>query len=276
MDASLVAVALNHATRIQRSTWQQRAMSNVLERWETERSADFERILYNKDSGWLIEFWPQSNGLGQYGWDSNFTLEVRLDYDLLEQTDNTDEYARALEDYCDAVEDELCEVVGEVQSQTLFSEKEFVAFLLYQRDTVDEQRAADALEVTVGTYRGKLGRIREKIDSATATIDLMGNDVVERDDDRDRAGPFGDLVHVFEADEYPANGARRDDLRYLVQNIVNVQTHDGDPVHYKTVLEEIQKQAHEDVSRYRAKYELEQVIAKGLVERDGKFLTPAE
>lgn len=279
MDSELVAVALTYGPSEQITTWKQRAMGNVLERWEVERSADFERVLYSQDTGYLIDIHPQCNGLGQYGWDSDFTLDVGVDEDLLEQTDNGDGYQESLYAYANALEDELCTVVTETQERSQFSPKEFVAFLLYQRDDIGERQAADALDVTVGTYRGKLGRIREKIEAARLTMELM--DVTESENERRSEGrgyrSYGNLMDVFDADEYPAEGLLRDDIIQVLRNFINVREHQEGVVHYDTVIDELPDRFEdEEVSYYRARYELERAIDKGVVERDGNVVTVSE
>lgn len=279
MDASLVAIALRHAPTERAAAWKQQAMSGVLERWETECPADFNRVLYNKDSGWLIEIHAECDGLGQYGWDSNYSLQVRVDETLAGETGASDDYQDSLRAYVDALEDELCAVVGAVQEQSQFSPKEFAAFLLYQHGTIDERQAADALEVTVGTYRGKLGRIQNKIDAARFTLDLI--DAVDAEKQQTRAEQnnweYGNLIDSFLATEYPAKGLLRDDIIREVQNFITVREHHDDVVYYDTIVNELPERFDGgEISTYRARYELERAIDKGLVERDGDVVTVAD
>jgi len=279
MDSELVAVALTYAPSEQNAIWKHEAMNNVLERWEADRPDAFERVFYCHDTGYLIEIKPRCTDLGQYGWDTDYVLEVGVDESLLESIETTAEYRQALRDYADALEDELCAVVSETQERSQFSPKEFVAFLLYQRGEIGERQAADALGIAVGTYRGKLGRIRNKIDAAWLTMDLMDKSEAEQ-----TAGPrertyqaTGDLVDIYEADEYPAEGILREDIVQVAQNIINVREHQDGVAHYDTVIGELQERfGDEEISYHRARYELERAIGKGTLERDGNVVTIAE
>lgn len=54
------------------------------------------------------------------------------------------------------------------------SEKEYVVYRL-TRAGLSEGEIADALDISVGTVRGKKGRIREKMSEVDATQDMLEN-----------------------------------------------------------------------------------------------------
>jgi len=59
--------------------------------------------------------------------------------------------------------------IREMQEQTLFSPREFVALVLDAE--WDEQNAATLMDVSVGNFRGKKGSIADKIERAEETLD---------------------------------------------------------------------------------------------------------
>ncbi|MFD1527491.1 MULTISPECIES: hypothetical protein [Halobacteriales] len=277
MDRELVAVTYKHAPSERKTIWKQRAIGNVLEEWEDERPTDFERVFYTHDTGWLIDFRVPTDGLGQYGWDTGFDLSVEVDHDLVDQADITDpEYIEALERLALALEDELLAVIEAEQEQSQFSAKEFAALMLYKKEMVNEDRAADALGVKIGTYRGKLGRIRDKIDAAKLTLELTGEleDHNERVRESEGYHSFGDFVDIYEGDEYPVGSKLRNDIIQHIQNIVDLLEHEDGAAHYDSVIERTQERL--EVSYHRARYELERAIGKDLVERDGNVVTRPE
>lgn len=65
----------------------------------------------------------------------------------------------------------MVEKVREIQEQTVFSSREFTALIL--SESMTESVAADIMDVTVGTYRGKMGRINEKAEQIRNTAALL-------------------------------------------------------------------------------------------------------
>lgn len=57
-----------------------------------------------------------------------------------------------------------------LQRVTDYAPREFVALVLYQQMT--ESEAATLMDIEVGTFRGKIGRVREKYDTAAATVEI--------------------------------------------------------------------------------------------------------
>jgi hypothetical protein len=58
--------------------------------------------------------------------------------------------------------------IREMQDKTMFSPREFVALVLDSE--WDEQSAATLMDVSVGTFRGKKGRISNKLQEAEETL----------------------------------------------------------------------------------------------------------
>ena len=61
--------------------------------------------------------------------------------------------------------------IREMQEETMFSPREFVALVLDVE--WDEQNAAALMDISVGNYRGKKGAIAKKIDEAEETLALV-------------------------------------------------------------------------------------------------------
>ncbi|ELZ05713.1 hypothetical protein C480_09960 [Natrialba aegyptia DSM 13077] len=234
-------------------------------------------MFYEYDTNWLVDIRVRTNGLGQYGWDTGFELSVEIDDELLSQVDVSDTYLKSLEQFVSAVQDELVAVVESEQEQSQFSSKEFAALMLYKREMVSENEAADALDVTVGTYRGKLGRIREKIAAAELTEQLLGEFEAHNERVRESSGyrAYGDLVSIHDAEDYPVSESDHgNQVRHHIQNIIDLLEHDNDAAYYDSVIERAQDRL--EISYYRARYELERAIDKDLVVRDGNTVTRPE
>lgn len=274
MDNELVAVAYRHAASERQTIWKQQAIGNVLERWEERSPDDFERVIYEYDTNWLVDIRIRRDGIGEYGYDTGFSLSVEIDDDLREQADVGDDYLESLGRFVVAVESELEDVVSGEQQRSQFSPKEFAALMLYKRDMVNEARAADALDIAIGTYRGKLGRIREKIDAAKFTHELLEEleDENERIRNSDGYRAYGDMVSIYEADEYPVEDTREGGRgSHHVQNIIDLLEHEHGVAECDAVVDRLEERL--DISPYRARYVLERAIDKNLVERDGETVT---
>lgn len=85
----------------------------------------------------------------------------------IESTDDTEVYAIA-HSFGWLVVDNIREEIREMQEETVFSPREFVALVLDAE--LDEQNAATLMDVSVGNFRGKKGSISDKIEKAKTTL----------------------------------------------------------------------------------------------------------
>lgn len=60
--------------------------------------------------------------------------------------------------------------IKSMQEETIFSPREFVALILDAE--MSEQRAAHIMDISVGNYRGKKGKVSEKLEKAESTTSL--------------------------------------------------------------------------------------------------------
>lgn len=64
------------------------------------------------------------------------------------------------------------ERVREMQDETDYSPREFVALVLDAADNTPEEVAASVMDISVGNYRGKLGDVKEKHETAEETVSV--------------------------------------------------------------------------------------------------------
>ncbi len=177
MDEETAAFIYKIAPRDKPSEWTQRALKRVLTNWKQTRPDDFQTIIESKGFGYIVGFEVVPNDIGQYGYDTDF----RFSPDAQTRQHLSSNYDRQLdqEEGGDLVEafytqwiNELHEVISDEQEQTMFSAKEFATFFAHRHPNRGERRNADALDIAVGTYRGKVGRIKSKLDTARNTLQL--------------------------------------------------------------------------------------------------------
>lgn len=110
-----------------------------------------------------------------FSWDG-ITYEFQrgnLDRDELvplagvEPTEESEIYDLA-HDFGWLVVENICKEIREMQDETMFSPREFVALVLDAE--WDEQNAATLMDVSVGNFRGKKGSISDKIETAETTL----------------------------------------------------------------------------------------------------------
>jgi hypothetical protein len=95
----------------------------------------------------------------------------------------------------------------------LFSTKELAVLYGSRHKKYNESRVADNLGISIGTYRGKLGRVREKIETAKRTLEL--DDYVEEqygaDDSPKSCGAHFSVIERVDEDRLPLDTVMRVD-----------------------------------------------------------------
>lgn len=194
--------------------WRQIGIKRTLDQWETERPDEFESVLDSDDFGYIVGFRITRTGVGQYGYDTGFRFVPDIETEYLEEV----EWAHLVEPFVQDWVQNICESVHETQERTSFSAKEFAAFIAHRNPFRSETQNADALGISVGTYRGKIGRVKNKLNSAQATLDL--NDAVTIGDDPDEwvresfSAPRS-VIHRVDEERLPiraVSGIQHDDI----------------------------------------------------------------
>lgn len=66
------------------------------------------------------------------------------------------------------------EGVEELAANSMFTRRELVAYLLAERTDMTWEEAADEMEISYGTYSGKMGNnVKSKKEKARATVELI-------------------------------------------------------------------------------------------------------
>jgi hypothetical protein len=168
MEESVAACIYKIAPREKPSKWSQQALKRVLNNWQRTRRSDFESILESPHFDWIVGFHITPSELGQYGYDTG----LHFVQDSTPELPDDIETEHLVEPFFDEWIDQIQQVIKEDQEQTMFSPKEYAVFLANRHPMWNEHRMADALEITVGTYRGKVGRVKDKLEVARNTVEL--------------------------------------------------------------------------------------------------------
>lgn len=167
MDEETAAVAIDFAPFAVRSMWGETALTRA-ELHMQKHHPDYYREIceYPEAYGYATEFEARGTEVGQYGWDTNYVLVPRVDEEVIESSNDPldSEIAEALGE---AWVENLVTVLSEAQGSTTLSAREFATLITMNNTSCQERRAADALGITIGTYRGKKGRIKEKREECT-------------------------------------------------------------------------------------------------------------
>jgi len=279
MDNETAAVGYDHAPDHYRLLWKQQALGETLDEWHESRHNDFETIVYNRHSPLLIDIKTRPNATGQYGYDTNFELSLEIDQEIVDQITVDDSFLDLIAEFATDAQERMVELITTTQEASQFSAKEFAAVMLYQKEMVNEHRAADALGVTTGTYWGKVGRIKDKIEAAKLTARLCSDIGLKTTDDTDRNYTTGnaDLVELFEADSYPTETELSGRIQSIIPITVGeVEQYTDTPTTDDLIKHLVEKYEHESVSTLRIRYEVERAIDKGSIERDGEIVRRAE
>lgn len=162
---SEVVPAYRYAPGGLRAKWSQTALKSVHEQWVSDRQDEYSTLMDASKSGHLfIDVVPDADRVGQYGYDADHRLGHAIDAEFLD--DGVTEGDRVWEladefgsDYIKAIKTAVRE-----DCPALLSPREFLIYVAYQRES--ETRVADAFDVSVGTVRGKVGRVRDKFSQA--------------------------------------------------------------------------------------------------------------
>lgn len=166
MEEPTAAVTYRVAPGPKPGEWSQKSVKRVLEEWKTARPNDFDKVTKSSGFGMAVGFNIYPTGLGQYGYDTGFHFEPDIEDHLIDDITGGD----LVEPFYSEWIETLQEVIQEEQEATMFSPKEFATFFAHQRPMRGEKRNADALGITVGTYRGKVGRVKSKLEEARKTL----------------------------------------------------------------------------------------------------------
>lgn len=160
MDEEVAAVALDFAPFAVASMWAETALSRAEKQIDESDPESYHQIVdHPEDYGMAVEYRARGVNVGQYGYDTDYELQAHVDEHVIEQGEADAEIAEQL---AEAWVTHLANVVGEAQESTTLSAREFATLIMMNNEMCDENRAADALSVTKGTYRGKKGRIKQK------------------------------------------------------------------------------------------------------------------
>lgn len=164
MDGSTAAVVIDFCPWALRTMWTATALNRAEARLNREKPEVYEAILDDAaDYGVAIEYDARGSEVGQYGYDTSYQLLPAVDDEIIEH-DNTDidpDIARTL---AETWVDEIIDVVAEAQEATPLSAKQFATLITRNDPNCSEKEAADAMGISVGNYRGKMGDVREKQD----------------------------------------------------------------------------------------------------------------
>lgn len=174
MEEQTAAFIMNVAPFYKRTEYSQRGVKRVLEHWRREDPDKFTVALTNRDLGVAAGFNIRSVKLGQYGYDTE------LHFAKDKTPDGVDEEALKIADeFYELWMGYIQDVIEDSADETLFTPKELAVLYGSRHKMYSEKRVADNMGISVGTYRGKLGRVREKIETAKRTLEL--DDYVEED-----------------------------------------------------------------------------------------------
>lgn len=208
MEEEVAAFILKRAPGRHKGEWHQKSLKRLLERWAATRPDDYDTVRNTPAFSGVVGYKIYASELGQYGYDTNYRFTPDLDPQFVEdEVENADDLATEL--YEEWV-DELEAVIREDQEASLFTPKELAVLIASRNPRIVEREAADALGITVGTYRGKLGRVKDKLKEARASLDLVtGTDVDDPDDwcGNGYLSPLPVLTRVDE-DRLPITAAR--------------------------------------------------------------------
>lgn len=208
MNEHLTAVSMQFAPFELRTAWAQNAIQTVLEDWRDEEPGAFEVLMRDEETyGIAVEYEirPESSDVelvAEPQTNEEYIIDPRVDDHVIKESEaDIDRYLaeRLAQEWVD----EIQRVVTEYQKQMSLSPKEFATLLIMRSDRGSETTAAAILNVERGTIRGKIGRVREKFDTAAATVELdEKTDPDTRTEQTSAAAQLSDLVDA-DPEDFP-------------------------------------------------------------------------
>lgn len=206
MDRDIAALAYRLAPRRISSRWHQVGLKRTLDEWKRKHPKGVRDIRTSEGFAMVVGIDISPDGVGQNGQLQGYQFAPDIEEHLLDEIEHGDLAEEFAEDWIACIH----EVIEEEQEQTTLSPKQYAAYLGYRHPEWTESQTADALDITVGTFRGKIGRVRKKIDEARATTSLADElpDEEERADGSDwRCGVSLSVVDRLPEDRLPVRSA---------------------------------------------------------------------
>lgn len=169
MDEETAAFCQKIAPKDKRAEWHQRGVKRVLLDWKVNRPDDFDLIVDGTGFGMLVGYNIYPSEIGQYGYDTGFHFSADIETEFVDDVPGGHLAEEFYTEWVSAIQT----VIEEEQQQSIFSPKEFATFFGYRHPRQSEQQNADALRITVGTFRGKVGRVKSKIETVQQTQSLL-------------------------------------------------------------------------------------------------------
>lgn len=184
MDESVAAYIADIAPGEKSGEWHQRSFGRALAEWATTDVRV--QLIYEPVLGGAVGYhiWSESDGVNGYPAEHYFA--PNLDPHFLDGLDYVDDPESHCESLYEIWMEHLQGVIQEDVDASLFTPKEMGVFYAHRHPRETERMAADGLGLSVGNYRGKVARVKEKLERARATIELA--DLAEADTQREWTG----------------------------------------------------------------------------------------
>lgn len=162
MDEETAAVSFKYASRPFRTAWSEAALSDALDHLEHTNPSSYDELMSAPEAyGMAVELNVHPSGLGENGYDTGLHFKPTVDDHVIEEADE-DLNEEVCEKLASLWAEEIVARISESMEATSLSAKEFATAMTMGDDYCSEAEAADALGITIGTYRGKKGRIEDK------------------------------------------------------------------------------------------------------------------
>lgn len=210
-EESEIAATLYFAPLGLQARWNQIAMKRINHRWRSNRKQEFRALhsVLDDDTPYgYIDIHNTPTSVGEHGNSSGYELDYSIDERLVDTDNDTEglpemdllhEFAQ---EYLDTIAEALLDDCPE-----MLSEREFLIYVAYQG--APEGRVADAFDISTGTVRGKVGRVREKFEKAEELL------------------RFRDMADSFDTDDNTTYTVSRGILDRIDEGEFPVQTSQG-------------------------------------------------